>query len=112
MTIQVRNYYKNYKKSDLVYVIPKCCGKWLAVCKWNKCFSALKFHIRHKNVDDLSKVTYKVFIKRPLGSKVFANVNDDKECYLIADRTYCTNTTYSFNCDFPPQQPVGEPFII
>lgn len=104
MTNQVRKYYRKNRNSDLVYVIPKSCAKWNGLCNCKDCFSQVMFGVQYREADEKSKVTFKVFMMKPLGTEVLSYFGNEN-CYLISDRTYCTDDNYYYNCDNPPKSP-------
>lgn len=109
MSSQVRKYFKENTNSNLRYIIPTCCAKWHKLCKYGKCFSKVEYKIIHRYISEVSKVTYKVFVKQPLGEQLIKYISDEN-CYELAPRTYCTNETYLYNQSFPPSSRVADPF--
>lgn len=111
LTNQVREYFKENSKSVLGYIIPKCCGKWHKICNCNSCFTKLEYNVSHRWADEISKITYKLIVKNPLGEHLSKYLGDE-DCYIISNNTYCTNDNYLYNQPYPPKLPVGEPFIL
>lgn len=109
MTNQVRKYYEKFQDSDLVYIIPKSCAKWNDLCNYEECFSQYKFDVEHRYEKKGSKVTFKVFMMNPLGTEVLSYIGNEN-CYLISDRTYCTDDSYYYDQDNPPKYPCESAF--
>lgn len=93
---EVRKYFIN-EKSDLNYIIPKCCSQNYASCnKKTNCFSRVKLNIQFCNCKDISKINYKLFIKSELGSRLRNKILQN-DCGKFST-CYCRDSENTYNC--------------
>lgn len=93
---EIRTYFNSKTLTNLVYVIPKCCGLNYKTCnKGNNCFSRRTFTINFDGFTIPSKVNYKLFIKEKLGSVVLDNIRKSIHCESTC---YCKDYNDEYNC--------------
>lgn len=97
------------EKSDLEYVIPKCCAVNYKNCRReNKCFSRRTFEVNFDNWIDNSKINCKVFIKPKLGTRIKESILKNV-CEWYYDNTcYCKDTIDTCNCT----KEFNEPYLL
>lgn len=102
---EVRNYLAN-NECELVYIIPKCCALNYKKCKKKRnCFSKMVFEINFGEFRKKSKVNYKLFIKKKLGSRVKRYIKENQCNY---ETCYCRDYDDQYNCT----KKLTDPYIL
>lgn len=110
MTQQVREYFRKSKKSRLKYLLPLGCAKWYKHCPTRNCFTQLEYRVDHRaKTNDISKIAFKLVVADNLGEILRKSIGDEI-CYKIANRIYCSNTSYHYDCSTPPKTPCKDAF--
>lgn len=111
MNNECKEYFQN-SSSKLNYVLPISCAYRYTSCICNKCFSQKTFEVTHRyNLNDKSKVNYKLFMKDPLGKKILNSIKE-AQCYLISKDNYCTSQGYKSKSEYFTDDDIMDPFVI
>ena len=107
MSIIINKECREYLKentSNLNYIIPLCCALNYNECvRPNSCFSRYQINTRYELWNDLSKISYKLFIKDPLGNLVLDEIY--KDCCDEIGSCHCLDSTIDNNCTKLKDQP-------
>ncbi|MGL5756793.1 MAG: hypothetical protein ACRCYC_15795 [Paraclostridium sp.] len=100
---ECREYFKS-TNSDLKYIIPVCCAFNHDDCvRHNTCFSRYEINTSYRRWSDVSKISYKLFIKKSLGEFVLDDIY--KGCCDETENCHCLNITVNNNCTKLSSQP-------
>lgn len=100
---ECREYIKSID-SDLKYIIPLCCAFNHTDCvRQNTCFSRYEINTGYRYWSDISKISYKLFIKNPLGQYVLDDIYTD--CCDETENCHCLNIAVNNNCTKLISQP-------
>lgn len=101
MNNECKTYFRDYN-SSLRYILPKSCAFMHSTCIIDNCFTKKEFILSHRgSMRDITKITYKLFIKEPLGTTVLSGIKDE-QCYKISNNVYCSKEYYTYNCYSSP----------